>query len=183
MTYRVRRKFTSSTFLVDGQLCKVVFDPLWKNQYGTTAWNVGFAIGKSRRQLNDWYQRRKNKRARSIKGRMNGKSGMKTIIKGFEEVLRLRWNIEPGDCVVLDCTSAHPEKQFRAWSRWMKHHPDWTASVKNLEFYWFRPPHPTDPLWESYRIIPQVPKDPLMNTADRRYYDCFLVTSLNPDKA
>ena len=75
MTYRIRRKFTSSTFEVDGQLCKVVLDPKWRNVHGGTAWNVGFAIGKSRRQLNDWYVERKNKRARSVKKHMNGKSG------------------------------------------------------------------------------------------------------------
>ena len=36
MTYRIRRKFTSSTFEVDGQLCKVVLDPKWRNVHGGT---------------------------------------------------------------------------------------------------------------------------------------------------
>ncbi len=27
MTYRVRRKFTSSTFYIDDQICKIWFDP------------------------------------------------------------------------------------------------------------------------------------------------------------
>ena len=182
MTYRIRRKFTSSTFEVDGQLCKVVLDPLWVNTHGGTAWNVGFAVGKSRRQLNDWYNERKNRRARSVKKHMNGKSGMKAIIKGFEEVLRLRWVIEPGDCIIFDCTSAHPEKQFRAWSRWMKYHPDLLADPEKLEFYWFRPPYLSDPLWDSYRIIPQTPANPLESTAGRRYYDCFLVDPLPSGK-
>ena len=182
MTYRIRRQFTNSTFHVNGQLCQVFLDPIFINARGGIIWNVGFAVGKSRRQLNDWYKERKNKRARSVKGQMNGKSGMKAIIKGFEEVLRLRWVIEPGDGIVFDCTSAHPEKQFKAWSRWLKYHPDLIPNAEKLEFYWFRPPYLSDPLWDTYRIIPQTPSNPLENTAGRRYYDCFLVDPLPVDK-
>jgi len=182
MTYRIRRKFTSSTFQVDGQLCKVFLDPMFINPCGGRLWNVGFAVGKSPRQLNDWYFERKNKRARSVKKHMNGKSGMKCIIKGLEEVLRLRWHIEPGDGLVMDCTSKYPDKQFRTWSRWMKRHPDLLCDPYKREVYWFRPPYLSDPLWDSYKIIPQTPSNPLENTAGRRYYDCFLVDRLPVDK-
>ena len=125
-----RRQFTTSTFFVEGQRCKIFFQPLSEFKKGFWIWNVGFAIGKSNRQLNDWYWKRKNKRSRSIRNKMVGKSGLKTIKKGFEEVLKLRWIVEPGDVIFLDCTSGDPERQFKAWSRWHRYHPEWTIDYE-----------------------------------------------------
>jgi len=138
-------------------------------------WNVGFAVGKSRRQLNDWYQGRKNKRWRSLHQHLVGTSGMRTISKGFKEVLKLRWNIEPGDVICLDCTSKEPEKQFRTWMRWTKKHPEWTVDFQEKKFFWHRPPYPDDSIRQQFRIRPVTPADPLANTSESRYYDCFRV--------
>ena len=112
MTYRVRRKFTSTKFTVDGQLCKIFFEPMKEFLPGFYSWNVGFAIGKSSRQLNDWYWKRKNKRARSLYHQMVGRSGLKAIKRGFQEVLKMRWMVQPGDVVILDCTSGDTERQY-----------------------------------------------------------------------
>jgi hypothetical protein len=177
MSQRLCRKFTSRTFTVDGQLCKVFLEPIEQHQPGFWVWNVGFAIGKSRRQLNDWYYNRKNKRARSLTNQLVGKSGMKAIKRGFEEVLKLRWNLPPGDCLKLDCTSGDPARQFHAWSRWHRYHPEWVISCENREFYWYRPPYPDDSIWESIKgvakIKPITPADPLANTAGINYFQCF----------
>lgn len=175
MTYRVCRKFISSTFRVDGQLCKIFLDPMREYKPGFWVWNVGFAIGKSRRQLNDWYWQRRNKRRRSLTMHLTGRSGMKAIRRGFEEVLRLRWHIEPGDCLVLDCTSGDPERQFHAWSRWHRYHPEWTINYEQREFFWHRPPYLDDPIREHYSIIGVVPADPLANTHQERYFDSFYI--------
>lgn len=175
MTYRIRRKFTSSTFRVDGQLCKVFLEPMAKLQNGFFIWNVGFAVGRSRRQLVDWYWKRQNKRARTLNSRLVGKSGMKTIRRGFEEVLKLRWAIEPGDALVLDCTSADPERQFHAWSRWHRWHPEWVIDRENMEFIWYRPPYPTDAVWERFDVKGVVPPDPSGTTSADQYFDCFLL--------
>ena len=175
MTYRFSRKFTSSSFIVDGQLCKIFLEPMHEYRPGYWLWNVGFAVGKSQRQLNDWYWKRKNKRARTINNHMNGRSGMKAIRRGFEEVLRLRWNIAPGDVLVLDCTSGNPDKQFHAWSRWHRYHPEWTINYEQQEFFWHRPPYPDDEIRKYFYITPQVPADPLANTFQDRYFDCFRV--------
>ena len=59
MSYRVRRKFTSSKFIVDGQLCKIFLGPMSIYKGSNYLWSVGFAIGKSNRQLNDWFQGKK----------------------------------------------------------------------------------------------------------------------------
>ena len=173
MTYRVRRKFISSTFTVEGQLCKVFLEPFYEYTPGFYLWNAGFAIGKSRRQLNDWYWRRKNKRRRSLEGKITGRAGFKAIRKGADHFLRLRWALHPGDALVIDSTSGQPDKQFRVWCRWCQ--PEWGKDFEQKKFYWYRPPYVNDPLREDYKIIGTTPKDPLASTAGSRYYDCFLI--------
>ena len=179
MSYRVCRKFTSSTFRVDGQLCKVFLEPLGEYCPGFFLWNTGFAIGKSRRQLNDWYWKRQNKRRRSIDNHMNGSCGIKAIRRGFHEVLRLRWNLSPGDVLVIDSTSAFPDKQYRAFSWWRRYHPEWTVNDDTKEFFWHRPPYADDEIWKYFYISPRTPLDPLANTQGDRYFECFGVYPRN----
>jgi len=173
MSYRVCRKFTSSTFRVEGQRCKVFLEPVYKDENGYCVWNVGFVIGKSTRQLNDWYRNRHNKRTRSLRKQIVGRSGIKTIRRGFEEVLRLRWRIEPGDGIVLDCTSGDPDRQFHAWSRWHRYHPEWMVDEERKEFLWYRPPYSDDPIRELFEISPKLPDNLLLNTAGENYWSCF----------
>ena len=175
MTYRVRRHTTSQTFKVNGQLCKVFLEPCNEYAPGFWIWNVGFAIGSSRRQLNDWYWIRNNKRRRSLNNQLTGRSGIKAIKEGFNAVLRMRWNIEPGDCMMLDCTSKEPDKQFKAWLRWHKYHPEWLVDFVEKKFYWYRPPYSTDTIWNHYKIEKVSPSDPLANTLDLRYFDSFRI--------
>ena len=61
MTYRLRRQLISTKFKINKSLCKLFIEPWAEYQKGFWVWNVGFAVGKSERQLNDWYRRRKNK--------------------------------------------------------------------------------------------------------------------------
>lgn len=177
MSYRVCRKFTSSTFRVDEQLCKIFLEPTFEYRPGFWSWNVGFAVGNSRRQLNDWYWKRKNKRWRSLHTQLTGKAGLKAIRRGFQEVLKMRWNIAPGDCLILDCTSADPEKQFHAWSRWHRYHPEWVIDYERKEFIWYRPPYPDDQIWSHFEILDRTPADPLANTDGDAYFSAF---SLRP---
>ena len=177
MSYRTRRKFTSSTFAVGDHLCKVFLEPRVEYRPGYWLWNTGFAVGKSQRQLNDWYWRRNNRRRRSLDGNFKGKVGIKAIRRGFLEVLRLRWALAPGDVLVIDSTSGHPAKQFAAFSWWRRYHPEWTVNEDSLEFFWHRPPYPDDSVWDHFEVMGITPPKPLENTADQRYFDCFLVRS------
>ena len=59
---------------------------------------------------------RKNKRARSLRKKLTGDVGLRAIAEGWRTVLKLRWNIEPGDSITFDCTSGKPEQQFRAFN-------------------------------------------------------------------
>ena len=175
MTYRIKRKICTCSFVVNGQLCKVFLEPVNEYRLGYWVWNVGFAVGKSRRQINDWYKKRKNKRCRSLDHKIIGVSGLKTIALGAKEVLRLRWALEPGDAMLLDCTSGDPERQFRAWLRWVRQHPEWIIDYEKREFFWYRPPYADDPIRQQFLIRPVVPEDPMANTAEQRYFDCFRI--------
>lgn len=180
MTYRVSRHNRTSTFTVNGQLCKIFLEPIREYRPGFWIWNVGFAVGKSRRQLNDWYWRRNNKRRRSLENKLVGKSGIKAIAKGFQEVLKLRWFVEPGDVIQLDCTSGDPDRQFYAWSRWHKYHPEWAINRDERKFFWYRPPYPEDPIREQYWIRPVLPENLLANTSGQNYYSSFRILPKSP---
>ncbi len=175
MAYRVRRKFISTKFCIDDQICKIFLNPLQEYREGYWCWKVGFAVGKSNRQLNDWFNERKNKRSRSLHQKITGRTGMKAIRRGFQEVLKLRWLMQPGDCLELDCTSGDPERQFHAWSRWHKYHPEWVINFDKKSFYWYRPPYPDDAVWKSFDITPITPVDRVANTIGEKYFDCFRV--------
>ena len=81
----------------------------------------------------------------------------------------------PGDAMLLDCTSGSPERQFRAWLRWVRRHPEWIINYEKLEFFWYRPPYPDDSIRQQFLIHPVVPEDPMANTAEQRYFDCFRI--------
>ncbi len=148
MNYRPRRRRLTSTIRVGKHICKVFIDPWQWVSDGTVVWKVGFAVGRSRRQINDWYYIRRNRRSRSLHKRMTGTEGFATIPRGFYEVLRLRWQIPAGDTIFIDCTSANPDKQYKTFSRWRRWHPDWYVSSDLKEFYW------TKPLWQSEQSAP-----------------------------
>ena len=139
MTYRPHRRTLTSTIRVGNHLCKVFIKPWNQLSDGTMVWKVGFGVGKSRRQINDWYHVKQNRRRRSLHKHMTGTEGFKTIPRGFNEVLRLRWLIPAGDTIFIDCTSANPEKQWKTFSRWRRWHPDWFVNEHLKEFYWTRP--------------------------------------------
>lgn len=181
MTYRIRRKFISSKFTVDKNLCKLFLDPFEYNSFGFCNWNVGFAVGKSNRQLNDWYQERGNKRRRSIHQKITGRSGMKVLFKALDHLLKLRWHIPAGDTLILDCTSANPDKQFKVWGHVFNKRPDWTNNPELKEYYWTRPPYPVDPIWKQFRIVDQLPSDLKASVSQENYFDYFLYYPLKQD--
>ena len=170
---RVRRKFTSSKFCINGQICKLFIDPKKEYEKGFYLWNAGFAVGKSNRQLNDWYKGKKNKRARTLQGKIVGKSGLKTIRRAYEELFKLRWRLEPGDSLLIACTSGKPDAQFHAFWRYLSRHSDILVDYETKSYYWYRPPLPHDAVWKDFKIIPLVPSDPLMEISGSRSFACF----------
>ncbi len=168
-----RRKFTTYKFFVEGQICKVFFQPQKEFKKGFWIWNVGFAVGKSNRQLNDWYWKRKNKRSRSIHRQMTGRKGIKTVTIFFKEILKLRWILEPGDVFYCDCTSFKPEQQFKIGLRFVRNHPDWAIDHDKKIFFWHRPPYSDDEIWNTHKIIGKMPSNPLWSMGNSQYVQCF----------
>lgn len=182
MTYRVCRKFTSTTFRVDGYICKIFFDPLYECTPGFYLWNVGFAVGKSKRQINDWYNNRNNKRRRSLQKKLTGPGTFKVWTKCLHHLLRMRWTcLEPGDTLVMDCTSRDSERQFKVYTHWLRKHTDFACDPIRRECYWSRPPYRWDPLRELFEITGLIPADPALVAVGDRYYECFLVKPLGLD--
>ena len=173
MSYRVRRKFTSYKFCVNGQICKFFLEPIKEYLPGFYFWNVGFAIGKSNRQLNDWYRERKNKRATKIRRRLTGKSGIKPLSIAYRKMMEMRWILEPGDALVIKCRSSDPEKEFKALLRWKRKYPDWKVNERDKEIMWYRPPYPHEDIYDSYNIIKKIPKDPFLVVEGSNYLLCF----------
>lgn len=182
MSYRVCRKTTSKTFKVNNHVCKVFLEPIQEVLPGFWSWNVGFAVGRSKRQINDWYRNKKNRRARSLQNKLIGKAGLKTIATAFDHLLVLRWNIRPGDVMLLDCTSGRPEQQFRAWQRWRKNHQDAFINEETKEFWWYRPPYPGDEVYKHFKVIPLTPLDKRMSWAGEGYFLCFDAVPKDPHK-
>ena len=168
-----RRKFTTYKFFVEGQICKVFFQPQKEFKKGFWIWNVGFAVGKSNRQLNDWYWKRKNKRSRSIHRQMTGRKGIKTVTIFFKEILKLRWILEPGDVFYCDCTSFKPEQQFKIGLRFVRNHPDWAIDHDKKIFFWHRPPYSDDEIWDTHKITGKIPPNPLLSMGNSQYVQCF----------
>jgi hypothetical protein len=173
MSKRIRRKSISNTFKIKGRVCKVILKPLSELDNGFWVWNVGFAVGKSNRQINDWYNKRNNKRARSLHNKFTNDIGLRAIAQGWRRVLKLRWSIEPGDSIILDCRSGKPEQQFKVYQYWKRYHCDWLYDKEKLEFYWTRPPYPDDTIWKKGEIIGVTPKKPLEPIHPGAYFDCF----------
>ena len=173
MNQRVRRKFTSYKFCVNGQICKFFLEPKKEYLPGFYFWNVGFAIGKSNRQLNDWYKEKKNKRANKLRKKLTGKSGIKPLSIAFRKMMELRWIMEPGDALVIRCHSLDPEKEFKALLRWQRKYSDWMVNEKDREIMWYRPPYPHEDIYERYNIIKKIPEDPFLIAQGSNYLLCF----------
>jgi len=175
MTYRVCRKRSTTTFKINDQYCKVSLTPLKPWSGDKWLWQVHVAVSKSKRQLNDWYKEKKNKRSNNMKSHLTGKSGIKALTNSATAILKLRWKLEPGDCLYLDCQSCKPDKQFRAYYYWVKNNPDCSIDAEKRRVWWHRPPYLGDPLYEMGQIIPVVPEDPLAPVVGERYFECFRV--------
>lgn len=97
-------------------------------------------VAKSKRQLNDWVQTRKNKRARKLASNMTGKDGNLTQAIAVRFLRDCETWIPEGDCIVFRCESIKSDKQLRVWKRWFSRHESskWEVDEQNKEFFFYR---------------------------------------------
>ena len=140
MGFRIkRRKKTGKIFLQTGIYVKVRLIPWIKTTNGCV-WLASMAASRSQRQINDWMNRRKNRRVRRLDTNLTGKTGNLTQAIAIRFTRQMLTWIPPGDSISFRCESAKAEKQFRVWTKWfLKHEPDnWVIDEEHKAFFFYR---------------------------------------------
>jgi hypothetical protein len=135
-----RSKKVSSLKLKDGTILRVRIVP-WIPVEDHYIWLVSMAVGKSNRQINDWMNKRKNKRARSLAKQMTGKAAMQFQLLAMDQVRTWMDEHPGGDSITFRCESVEAEKQFRIWKKWFrrKEAVEWQVLDEELAFYYYKP--------------------------------------------
>jgi len=104
-------------------------------------WLASLAVGKSKRQLNDWLNKRKKKSVSRLSSILTGKLGTRVQAIAVRQVRQWIIEIPGGDSVCMRCESALPDKQFRVWKRWFLSHEDprWEISDEYKSFFFYKP--------------------------------------------
>jgi hypothetical protein len=114
----------------------------WIYTKGGCVWLASLAVGKSRRQINDWLKRKtKKRRVRRLDSYLTGRHA--NLVQGIG-VYKLRdWvrELSPGDSIALRCESAKPDKQFQVWKKWFqrKESVTWEANEEFKSFFYYKP--------------------------------------------
>ena len=107
-----------------------------------TIWLASLAVGKSKRQLNDWMSRKtKRKRVIQLDSSLTGKLNVKLMLQVMEQVHAWCDELTNGDMFVFNCESAEPQKQFRVWGKWLsrkEHGYKWVPNKELLSFYFYK---------------------------------------------
>lgn len=136
---RSKKKKIKTLVLSDGYLCRIRIIP-WIRVENNYIWLVSLAVGKSNRQINDWMNKRKNKRSRLLSQKMTGKVG--PLVQSFAVNQLRKWVDEHpgGDSITFKCESVEAEKQFRVWKLYFsrKCSSRWTPIEEDLAFYFYK---------------------------------------------
>jgi hypothetical protein len=136
MSLRLRRNKKIKTIaLPQGMVLKLRLIP-WMRTQNNCVWLASLAVGKSKKQINDWLQQRKKRSVNRLSSKLTGKLGPRTQALAIRQVRQWIGELPPGDSLCLRCESALPEKQFQVWKKWFTKHEDkdW---VINDEFKYF----------------------------------------------
>jgi hypothetical protein len=97
-------------------------------------------VSRSGRQVNDWMNRRKNKRVRQMDSSLTGKFGPRTQALAIRQVRQWIIELPPGDSICLKCECALPDKQFQVWKKWFMRHEDskWEISDEHKSFFFYK---------------------------------------------
>jgi len=135
----MRRPLQTSVFDI-GDGYKIKFWLTFSHNQGKNVVLWGsVAIAKSNRQLNDWFERRKNKRSRKLTSKLTGKIGIRSMAIAIRQVREWVELLEPGNVLVIECGSASPDKQYEIWKKWFLKHEDkdwqFIDEFKQIYFY------------------------------------------------
>ncbi len=108
----------------------------WVKENDSWIWLVSFAVSKSKRQVNDWLQQRKNKRFYKLSTNLTGKFGPLTQAIAVRQMREWFNELPKGDVLFFRCESFVPDKQFRVWQKWFMLHEskDWIINQEHKYF-------------------------------------------------
>ena len=141
MHHKIKRHQKVVTIrLQNTYLVKMFLQPVVKTGTGCV-WVMGIATGKSIRQINQWFKRRKTRRARKMAMCLTGRLGVTIHKIGIEQMRQWYDELAPGDSISFRCESASPEKQFKVWRRWFEKNEskNWEIETKHLSFFLYKP--------------------------------------------
>jgi hypothetical protein len=125
------------TSLPNGMILKMRLIPWIRTPIGYV-WLASLAVGKSKRQINDWMNQRKKKSVSRLSSNLTGKFGPRTQAIAIRQVRQWVEELPAGDMIALRCESALPDKQFRVWKKWFTKHEDIRWEVKEeFKAFWF----------------------------------------------
>ena len=136
-----RRKKVFTKHLPGNYLVVMRLLPWMRTQYGCV-WLASLAVGKSRRQINDWLKRKtKKKNVRRLDSCLTGKYSNLSQAIAIQQVRRWVQELPPGNSITLRCESAKPDKQFRVWKKWFQRWEDkkWDINEEFKSFFYYKP--------------------------------------------
>lgn len=106
----------------------------------TCVWLASLVVSKSKRQINDWLKKRKNKRAKILASSLTGKENNRIQAIAIQKLHQWIDEHPIGDSISFRCESAKPYKQFRVWARWFLNHEhsDWEISSTHRSFFYHK---------------------------------------------
>jgi ABC-type uncharacterized transport system fused permease/ATPase subunit len=99
-------------------------------------WLVSLAVSKSKHQINDWLNKKKNKRSKQLSNTLTGKAGPKVQAIAVRQLRQWVYVIPKGDFITVVCESCVSDKQFKVWRKWFTKHEDDNWLI-NDEFKYF----------------------------------------------
>ena len=134
-----RKKKTKTVVLPDGQLLKMRLLPWIRTEKGCV-WLASLAIGRSKRQINDWMDRRKKRSVAKLDKSLNGTLALKPQIIAMRQVRQWVDELPKGESIALRCESTVPDKQFRVWKKWFTKREDirWEISEEHKSFFFYK---------------------------------------------
>ncbi len=142
LSVRCTRSKKISTLKTKGKLlCRIRLSPWFLiEENNSCVWIVSMAVSKSNRQINDWMNKRKNKRSYRLGTQLNGKEAMRFQLFAVSELRKWIYALPIGDSIVFKCESVQPSKQFRIWKKWFERKEDsgWAVLENKKGFVYYK---------------------------------------------
>jgi len=134
---RIRKTFC--THLPDNYYLKMRLLP-WQKTKSNCTWLVSLAVSKSKHQINDWLNQRKNQRTKKLNNAMTGIWGPKIQALAVRQLRQWSSELPQGDCICFRCECIESEKQFKVWKKWFERHEcnGWIFN-KNFKYFLYCP--------------------------------------------